>query len=261
MQLGQLDILLVEPSSTQHRIIHDWLNELEIVHVQWVKSARDALDFMSNHAPDLVISAMHLPDITGTELVQRMRENDALQEVGFVLISSETSIQYLEPLRQAGVIAILPKPFTQHQLAKCLTATIDFIEPGSLQIDHYSVEQLRILLVDDLGTARKFMRQLMERMGIENIAEAANGKEAQGLIDEQYFDLIITDYNMPEMDGQQLLDYIRQESSQPGVPVLMVTSHADDQRIAAMQQSGVSAVFDKPFNVDTLRSVIENVLN
>lgn len=260
MQADQLDILLVEPSSTQHRIIHDWLNELGVKHVQWVQSARDALDAMSNHVPDLVISAMHLPDNTGTELVQRMRETDELQEVGFILISSETSIQYLEPLRQAGIIAILPKPFTQHQLSTCLSATVDFIEPGSLEIAHYTADELRILLVDDLGTARKFMRQLLERMGIEQIAEATNGREAQGMIDEQYFDLIITDYNMPEMDGQELLDYIRQQSSQPGVPVLMVTSHADDQRIAAMQQSGVSAVFDKPFNVETLRSVIENVL-
>lgn len=261
MQLQQLDILLIEPSSTQHRIIQDWLQELGITRIQWVQGLRDALDIMSGPIPDLVISAMHLPDGTGTELVQQMRESEPLQETAFILISSETQIRYLEPLRQAGVIAILPKPFTRHQLNTCLSATLDYLEPSEIETSHFTADELRILLVDDLGSARKFMRQLLQRMGVEQIEEAENGKQAQSVIDQQFFDLIITDYNMPEMDGQELLDYIRQHSSQPGVPVLMVTSHPDQQRIAALQQSGVSAVFDKPFNVDSLRTVMQNVLS
>ena len=104
------------------------------------------------------------------------------------------------------------------------------------------------------------MRQVLEKMGIVKIREAENGLQARDIIDQDYFDLIITDYNMPEMDGGELINYIRNESSQGGVPILMVTSASDSSRLAAFDQSGVAAVFDKPFDVETLRRIVEQTL-
>jgi two-component system chemotaxis response regulator CheY len=66
---------------------------------------------------------------------------------------------------------------------------------------------------------------------------------------------------MPQMDGRELSDYIRHRSNQPGVPILMFTSQQDESRLAAIEQCGVSAVFDKPFGADVLRSTIEKVLS
>lgn len=260
MDITQLYVLLVEPSTTQQRIVRDWLEDFGVEHLTSRQDGHSAMSHMQGQRPDVVISAMHLADMTGTELAQAMREEDRLQDIGFILISSETGFRYLEPLRQAGVIAILPKPFDKTQLKRALVATLDHIEPGSLQLGHYTADELNVLLVDDMHTGRRFIRQILEKMGIEKISEAGNGRQAREQIDQNFFDLIITDYYMPEMDGQALVDYIRQESSQPGVPVLMVTSRADENRIAALQQSGVSAVFDKPFNVETLREMIEKVL-
>jgi two-component system chemotaxis response regulator CheY len=260
LNLEQLDVLLVEPSGTQHRIIEDHLHQLGVTHIRWVQDAESALKAMETVLPDLVISAMHLPDITGTELVQRMRERERFQDLPFLLISSETSVRYLEPLRQAGVIGILPKPFTSEQLARSLYNTLDFLEPEALQLKRYSPDELHVLIVDDSSTSRRMVRQVLERMGVERFQEAENGKEAIALIEAQYFDLIITDLNMPEMDGRELSHYIRHQSSQPGVPVLMVTSQQDRSRLAGIEQAGVSAVFDKPFGPDVLRTMIEKVL-
>ena len=80
------------------------------------------------------------------------------------------------------------------------------------------------------------------------------------LIETEFFDLIVTDYNMPEVDGEQLSQFIRNQSTQQSVPVLMVTSETDSSRLAGIAQSGVSAVFDKPFTVETLRETIQRVL-
>jgi two-component system chemotaxis response regulator CheY len=101
---------------------------------------------------------------------------------------------------------------------------------------------------------------MLERLGIEQIREAENGTQAIGTIETEFFDLIVTDYNMPEMDGDQLSQFIRRQSAQPGVPVLMVTSETDQGRLAGVSQRGVSAIFDKPFTVDNLRATIERLL-
>jgi two-component system chemotaxis response regulator CheY len=260
LSVNELEILLVEPSSTQQRIIDEQLQQLGAKHLEHAGSAAQALEQMRTRIPDLVISAMHLPDMTGTELVQAMRSDAALLDLAFMLISSETHIRYLEPLRQAGVIAILPKPFDLEQLRKSLLATLDFLQPGPLELKQFSPDELRILIVDDSFTSRRIIRQMLERLGIEQFAEAENGQQAIELIEKEFFDLIVTDYNMPEMDGEQLSQFIRNHSTQQSVPVLMVTSETDQSRLAGIAQSGVSAVFDKPFTVDTLRTTIERVL-
>lgn len=260
LSLKQLDIVLVEPSSTQRRIIEDYLQQLGTARLHWADSASQAFEQMGKHTPDLVISAMHLPDMTGTELVQRMRDNPVLLDVAFMLISSETDIRYLEPLRQAGVIAILPKPFSLEQLGKSLVATLDYLQPDPLQLTKFSPDELRVLIVDDSFTSRHIVRQMLERIGIEHFFEAENGQQAIELIQREFFDLIVTDYHMPEMDGQELSRFIRNQSAQQSVPVLMVTSETDHARLAGVMQSGVSAVFDKPFTIDTLRTTIERIL-
>lgn len=261
IQISQLFVLIVEPSTTQQRIVSGWLQDLGVCQITVVAGGEDALLQMRATPPDLVISAMHLPGMTGTDLVQTMRNDSAFADIPFMLVSSETGYRYLEPLRQAGVIAILPKPFTPEQLQKSLYATLDFLEPNKVRLGGQAPDEVRVLLVDDMHTSRRFMRQILEKMGIVQVQEAENGVRARELIDREYFDLIITDYYMPEMDGGELIDYIRNESSQGGVPILMVTSASDRSRLAAMEQNGVVAVFDKPFDVDTLRRIVEQALS
>ncbi|MGD8590505.1 MAG: response regulator, partial [Chromatiales bacterium] len=89
---------------------------------------------------------------------------------------------------------------------------------------------------------------------------ASNGAEGAKLIEQHYFDLVISDYNMPEMDGEELVDFIRTRSGQPGIPILMVTSESNQSRLAAVQKAGVSAICDKPFETATLKRFLEKIL-
>ncbi len=73
-------------------------------------------------------------------------------------------------------------------------------------------------------------------------------------------DLVVTDYNMPEMDGRGLVDYIRTKSWQNSVPILMVTSESDEGRLAAIEEAGVSGICDKPFEPDIVKALLTKIL-
>jgi two-component system chemotaxis response regulator CheY len=258
--LFNLDVLLVEPSSTQTRIIRERAAAVGIMKIREADGVQSALAAMSAKVPDLVISALYLPDGDGTELVQAMRNTPELQQVAFVLVSSETRPQALDAVRQSGVCGILPKPFTSAQLQRVLSATLDFLADDTALDEDIDYDALRVLLVDDSGNARRFMRRVLENMGLSDIVEASDGSEAVKLLDQTLFDLVVTDYNMPEMDGQALVEYVRQQSWQASVPILMVTSESDMGRLAAVEQAGVSGICDKPFEPATIRALLKGAL-
>jgi len=260
LTISDLNILIVEPSSVQAKIIRSHFQSAQVNNVDIVHNGAQALDFLSQTPPDLIVSALYLPDMTGTELVQSMRNNEELEKTPFMLISSETAFDQLDPIRQAGVVAILPKPFAFDDLKRALFNTLDFINPSASETEEMDFDEFHVLVVDDSLMARKHIRRVLEKMGIHSFEEAVNGKEAIPLIENNYYDLIVTDYNMPEMDGGELTQYVREKSSQSTIPILMVTSENDDNRLAAVQQSGVSGICDKPFEPDTVKAYLKNIM-
>ncbi|KPJ92132.1 MAG: chemotaxis protein CheY [Gammaproteobacteria bacterium SG8_11] len=259
--IDQIHVVLVEPSCAQHKIIEAYLRELGVSSVDWVQTGKQALEMLQRRRPDLLISAMYLEDTTGTELIQGIRAGELCRDVPFMLISSETNYRYLEPIRQAGVIAILPKPFVKEQLEKSLYATLDYFDPERVELPKIDYEDFKVLIVDDSETSRRHIKRLLRRMGLENITEAENGLQGLELIGDDFFDLIVTDYYMPEMDGKEFIERIREDSPQASVPILMVTSAANDEsRLAAVRQAGVSAICDKPFEPKKIKQLIENII-
>ena len=165
----------------------------------------------------------------------------------------------LDPIRQSGACCIVAKPFTEAQLARALHSAIDLLTPEEA-FDAVEVEHLRVLLVDDSYASRRHIRRLLEEMGLEEIIEAENGREAVIKLADTMVDLVLTDYNMPEMDGRALVEYIRTQSWQGSVPILMITSEHDQGRLAAVEKAGVSAICDKPFEARNIRQLIAQSL-
>ncbi len=166
----------------------------------------------------------------------------------------------LDPVRQAGVIAILPKPFQPDDLRKALCSTVEFIAPDENALADIVLDDLKTLVVDDSPLARKHITRVLTNLGITDITTAANGMEAVQRIETTFFDLVVTDYNMPEMDGEKLTRYIRDHSSQRAIPILMVTSEGDQSRLSAVQQAGVSGICDKPFDTVSVKQMIRRLL-
>lgn len=258
--LSTLHLLLVEPSALQARIIRKECETLGLHQITLATNQKEALALMGRARPDLVLSAFYLPDGTGTALVTAMREQAALAAVPFILVSSETSPQALDPVRQSGACAIVPKPFSGTQLYQAIDTVLDFGATGHEIDTELDLEELRVLLVDDSRHARRCMRRVLEGLGLKHFVEAENGQAAVALMSDTLVDLIVTDYNMPEMDGKAFVEYVRNRSWQGSVPILMVTSETDESRLAAVEEAGVSGICDKPFEPAVVRRILSRML-
>jgi two-component system chemotaxis response regulator CheY len=81
------------------------------------------------------------------------------------------------------------------------------------------------------------------------------------VLENQSVDLVITDYHMPEMNGRDLIEHIRASGWQQDVPILMVTSEQDSGRLAAVEQAGVSGIFDKPFDPSSVKAMLAQIFS
>jgi two-component system chemotaxis response regulator CheY len=260
MDICELTLCVVEPSPVQRKLIDAELNKLGLTKIRYDDSGHAALESMATSLPDLVVSAMYLPDMTGAELVRAMRHDRRLESVPFMLISSETSFKMLDPVRQAGVVAILPKPFCLEDLRRALYSTVEFITPDEQALADIVVHDLKALVVDDSSLARRHIVRVLNNLGIQDISAAENGLQALEIIESSFFDFVVTDYNMPEMDGENLVRCIRSHSAQRSIPILMVTSEGDESRLAAVQRAGVSGICDKPFDSASVKFMIRQLL-
>jgi len=260
MNLEELFVIVIEPSKVQRTIITNHLRDLGIGTIDEYDTGKTALEAMHLQIPDIVLSSMHLPDMTGTEVVETMRQDPELEDITFLLVSSETHYRYLEPIRQAGAIAILPKPFSVQDLSRALQSTLHYISDAVEEHTTEEFENLRVLLVDDSKLSRKYLHQVLENIGIQVITEAEDGAQALETLKDNAFDLIISDYNMPNIDGREMVEHIRTHSEQPTIPVMMVTSEQNQNQLAAIQSAGVSALCAKPLSYDVMKHIIEQLV-
>lgn len=257
---SDLSILLVEPSSMQQKVIAQHLAKEEITNIQCANSVESAFQQAKSNQPDLITSAMHFSDGTALDLVKKLKADPATEDLPFMLVSSEHRKEQLEEFRQSGVVAILPKPFSSEHLATAINSTIDLLTAEELELDYFDVASLRILVVDDSLMARKFVTRVLTGLGMEQITQAENGAQAIELLKDNMYDLVVTDYNMPEVNGKELTEYIRKESEQSHIPVLMVSSEANETHLANIEQSGVNAMCDKPFEPENVRRILYRLL-
>jgi two-component system chemotaxis response regulator CheY len=259
--LSDLSIVLVEPSDTQRKIITGLLSQENVKHVFAVSNVKEAISTLNKDGADLVLSALYLEDGTALEILLKMKNTPASADIPFMLVSSENRLEKLEEFKQAGVAAILPKPFSTENLARALKASLDLINSEDMDLELFDVKEVRVLLVDDSTLARNHIRRVLEALGIARIIEAQNGVMALTKLKENTFDLVVTDYNMPEMDGRELSEFIRFNSTTAHLPIIMVTSEAADSlHMANIHQTGVNALCDKPFDVAQVRQLLKSLL-
>ncbi|MFC5524817.1 chemotaxis response regulator CheY [Rhodanobacter ginsengisoli] len=122
-------------------------------------------------------------------------------------------------------------------------------------------KNMKILVVDDFSTMRRIVRNLLVELGFSNplIQEADDGESAIAILRTQPFDLVVTDWNMPNMTGIDLLRAIRAEDALKGMPVLMVTAENNRDQIIAAAQAGVNGYIVKPFTAVTLKEKLTKI--
>jgi two-component system chemotaxis response regulator CheY len=119
---------------------------------------------------------------------------------------------------------------------------------------------LRFLIVDDFSTMRRIVRGLLKEMGCNNAEEAEDGAVALNMLKSSKFDFVVTDINMPNMNGFDLLKSLKAEESLKHIPVLMVTAEARKEDIVLAAQSGAAGYIVKPFTKATLEDKVQKIL-
>jgi serine/threonine protein kinase len=277
-----LSVLLVEPSRTQAVIIRKYLQNLGLEPAATVAAGQAALEALRQTVPTVIVSAMYLQDMTGVQLAQRVQAEHGGQTPGFVLISSEAESQAVGSLSKAGKATVLHKPFTLEQMAEALSVVSGQkveVQPSSAGAAGQPLDKLgkiagqnaplasvpnarariKVLLVDDSAAARSWVREVIGHLGFSTIVEAADGAQAVAAVARETFDLVITDYNMPFMDGQGLVGFLRQHGSSANVPIILVTTEKDPAKLEAVRRLGVTAICEKSFQPEVVKEIFDRL--
>jgi len=118
---------------------------------------------------------------------------------------------------------------------------------------------MKVLIVDDFATMRRILRNILRQLGFTNINEADDGKSALKELKKEEFDLVLCDWNMPEMSGIELLNTVRSDEKLKETPFVMVTAEAQKDNIVEAVKAGVSNYIVKPFTAETVGEKLQKV--
>ncbi len=118
---------------------------------------------------------------------------------------------------------------------------------------------MRVLIVDDSATARVRVRQVLQELGFSQFIEAPDGAHAIAVATRENCNLIVTDYNMPLMDGRALVSYLKQNPGTSATPIIMFTTETDPVILDPVRKLGVSAIIEKAFPVSTVAPILDSL--
>ncbi|MFD1215511.1 MULTISPECIES: chemotaxis response regulator CheY [Microbulbifer] len=118
---------------------------------------------------------------------------------------------------------------------------------------------MKILVVDDFPTMRRIIRSLLKELGFNNVDEAEDGQEGLAKINGGGFEFVVSDWNMPNLNGLDMLKQIRANEATRELPVLMVTAEAKKDNIVAAAQAGANGYIVKPFTAATLEEKLNKI--
>ena len=121
--------------------------------------------------------------------------------------------------------------------------------------------KMRFLVVDDFSTMRRIVRNLLKELGHTEVEEAEDGNTALARLKSDKFDFVVSDWNMPNMTGIDLLKAIRADDALKHIPVLMITAEAKKENIVEAAQAGASGYIVKPFTAATLDEKLKKIFN
>jgi two-component system chemotaxis response regulator CheY len=119
--------------------------------------------------------------------------------------------------------------------------------------------KMRILVVDDFATMRRINKNILKQLGFENIEEAEDGNDAYAKLQKGGYGFVVSDWNMPNLDGLGLLKKIRADPTMKDLPVMLVTAEAEKDMVVEAIQAGVNNYVVKPFTAEIFKSKMDKV--
>ena len=264
VDLGNLKILIVDDHPTNQRILSTTLEKRGIATVA-VTSGAEALQLMEKESFDLALLDVHMPEMNGFELAQKIRAGAADRQPKIAMLTSMRHRGDAELCLQLRIDAYLSKPVKNSDLFKMVRKLTS--RPMSEKVSRAAAAEmpvaparsLRILLAEDNLVNQKVASRLLERLG-HTVTLANHGREALEFIHAQAFDLILMDVQMPEMDGLEATRGVRDwEAGRMRVPIIALTAHAMDSHREECLAAGMDSFITKPIRFEALKIEIERL--
>ena len=212
--------------------------------------AEQALAFCREHAFEMVLTSVQLPGMSGLELCRRIKEENSGRYLPVVILSSSDNPLDVETAFSFGADDYLLKSFTPDMLAAKVSEHLDVVERK---------RHNKILVADDNKLIRELLRHSFIKGG-HCVLTAANGREALEIALAEHPDVVVTDIEMPEMDGYALCERLRDEPELRNTLVVIMSARDRQSDINRGERLGVSRYFVKPFDVEKMQLVVEQLL-
>ena len=243
-------ILLVDDSRLIHASVGKIIDEngFKLIHaMDGVEGLQKAVEYI----PDLIISDLDMPNMNGYEMCQEIKQREVTQDIPVVILSARGAGLDIDKGFDVGANDFLTKPVDEAELISRINLTLGSQGENSLRE--------KILVVDDSALVRNMMKQGLSQQGFE-ILTANDGQEGYDAAVEHEPDLIVTDFNMPKMDGRELTRALKSREALSDIPVLMLTAADSDTDQRKGKHAGVAAFLSKPFPPDKLVVIAEKLI-
>lgn len=213
----------------------------------------------------LIITDAHMPEVNGFQLVEWIKANHTLGSTVIMMLTSRDGPGDIAHCESLGIAGYLMKPIKQSEMFDAIVAAMGVAEPEEEKALEAtlpgSMRPLRILLAEDSYVNQRLAVVMLTKWGHE-VAIANNGREAVVKLEQDTFDLVLMDVQMPEMDGYQATAVIREREAQKGkrVPIIALTAHAMKGDREDCLAAGMDGYLSKPIRAADLGRAIEEVL-
>ncbi|MBF0183257.1 MAG: response regulator [Magnetococcales bacterium] len=249
-------VLYTDDSDMMHHLVVPPLKE-EGYEVWEAWDGREAVELLDNVGGkvDLILSDVEMPHMTGHQLCRNVRSSFPY-DIPFILLTSLDTEEAVMQGFEAGADDYLLKPVVMPELLARVSRWLSDRSRGSQKV----VRPERILVVEDAQSIRSMSVKALIAQGFQ-VDEAEDGVAAFPLLKNNEYDLLLTDYEMPRMDGMELCQKLRQgDAGRSDMPIVFATSRTSKTDTVKMRSIGVQAVIAKPFGPDRVAAEVERVL-
>jgi response regulator RpfG family c-di-GMP phosphodiesterase len=248
--MTSLRILIVDDSASTRRGLRELLIPLHADVVE-ASNGREGLDMALHGNVDLVITDIDMPTMNGIELCQQLKTHPLTRGVPVIMVSAFDSNRDIDLGFQAGASAYLSKRDARQYLYRTIEQT--------LSKSTFQRKRL-IMVVEDSRTVRQLVEEGLAQAGFQ-VVTAQHGKEALERLNEKHPDLILSDLDMPEMDGFALCEAVHNDSKLASIPFVVMSTISTRGHMKRIIHQGAAGYIVKPFNLDELVIYIERLLS
>lgn len=247
-------VLLVDDSSTARQIIKRELIQIgfEDQNVRDAADGEQALKFLAKTEFHLIVSDWYMPKMDGIELLKQVKADKRFKNIPFLMLTTEAEKKKISQAYESSADQYIGKPFKSDPFRQIV---------NKLLLGSHSYDDKKVLVIDDSAVLRMILAKNLVEVGFQksNIIESKDGEDGLDKLSVDKFDLVITDWYMPKIDGLEFVKMIKEKNHLKNIPLLMVTSEMDSKKELEAFRAGISAYIIKPFTANDLQSKIKEV--